>query len=100
MMHGIVGRNCEATIRLVVGNTNSQRQTIDALVDTGFTGFLTLPLSIITRINLRLYRQEAGTLGDSSTQLRKRRQWYSQISYFCLFRFWFLWFRKRKLVGC
>lgn len=67
MMHGIVNRNCEATIRLVVGNTSSQRQTIDALIDTGFTGFLTLPLSVITSINLRLYRREAGTLGDGST---------------------------------
>jgi clan AA aspartic protease len=67
MMHGIVNRNCEATIRLVVGNTSSQRQTIDALIDTGFTGFLTLPLSVITIINLRLYRREAGTLGDGST---------------------------------
>jgi clan AA aspartic protease len=66
MMHGIVNRNCEATIRLVVGNANSQRQTIDALIDTGFTGFLTLPLSVITSINLRLYRREAGTLGDGS----------------------------------
>jgi clan AA aspartic protease len=66
MMHGIVDRNCEATIRLVVGNTNSQRQTIDALIDTGFTGFLTLPLSVISSINLRLYRREAGTLRDGS----------------------------------
>jgi clan AA aspartic protease len=66
MMHGIIDRNCEATIRLVVGNANSQRQTINALIDTGFTGFLTLPLSVIASINLRLYRREAGTLGDSS----------------------------------
>jgi predicted aspartyl protease len=44
MMHGIVDRNCEATIRLVVGNVDSQRQVIDAVIDTGFTGFITLPL--------------------------------------------------------
>jgi clan AA aspartic protease len=67
MMYGIVDRNLEATIRLVVGNANSQRQTIDALIDTGFTGFLTLPRSVITTIKLQLYRREAGTLGDGST---------------------------------
>jgi clan AA aspartic protease len=67
MMYGIVDRNLEATIKLVVGNANSQRQTIDALIDTGFTGFLTLPLSVITTIKLQLYRREAGTLGDGST---------------------------------
>lgn len=67
MMHGIVDQNCEATTRLVVGSADSQRQMIDAVIDTGFTGFLTLPLSVITNLNLRLYRPEAGTLGDGST---------------------------------
>jgi clan AA aspartic protease len=67
MMHGIVNSNCEATLRLVVGNTSSQWQVIDAVIDTGFTGFPILPLSIITSINLRLYRREAETLGDRTT---------------------------------
>ncbi len=66
MMHGIVDSNCEATLRIVIGNTNLQRQVIDAVIDTGFTGFLTLPLSVISNLNLRLYRREAGTLGDGS----------------------------------
>ena len=67
MMQGIVDQNCEATIRLVVGNADSQRQTIDAVIDTGFTGFLTLPLTVLASLNLRAYRREAGTLGDGST---------------------------------
>lgn len=61
MMQGRVDQNCEATIRLVVGNLNSQRQVIDAVIDTGFTGFLTLPLTIITSLDLRLYGREEGT---------------------------------------
>lgn len=67
MMQGIVDQNCEATIRLVVGDENSQRQVIDAVIDTGFTGFLTLPSSVLTSLNLRLYGREEGTLGDGST---------------------------------
>jgi clan AA aspartic protease len=67
MLQGIVDQNCEATIRLVVGDENSKRQVIDALIDTGFTGFLTLPSSMLTRLNLRLYGREEGTLGDGST---------------------------------
>lgn len=67
MMHGMVDQSCEATIRLVVGDLGSQRQTIDAVIDTGFTGFLTLPLSVLSRLNLQAYRREAGTLGDGST---------------------------------
>lgn len=66
MMHGIVNQNCEATIRIVVGDTGAQRQTIDAVIDTGFTGFLTLPMTVLTRLNLQPYRREAGTLGDGS----------------------------------
>lgn len=67
MMHGIVDQNREATIRLVVGNTDTQRQVIDAVIDTGFTGFLTLPLAVLTTLNLRAYSREEGTLGDGST---------------------------------
>ncbi|CCI05101.1 hypothetical protein [Microcystis aeruginosa] len=67
MMQGIVDQNCEATIRLVVGNLDSQRQMIDAVIDTGFTGFLTLPSSVLADLNLRAYRREEGILGDGST---------------------------------
>jgi clan AA aspartic protease len=67
MMQGIVNRNREATILLVVGNADTRRQAIDAIVDTGFTGFLTLPLAVLTTLNLQAYSREEGTLGDGST---------------------------------
>ncbi|WP_293073541.1 hypothetical protein [Moorena sp. SIO3H5] len=35
MMYGVVNTNCEATIRLVVGNENAQRQMIEAVVEGG-----------------------------------------------------------------
>ena len=66
-MNGIVNQNCEATLRLVVSNESKQNQVIDAVIDTGFTGFLTLPLTVINSLNLRLYSREEGTLGDGST---------------------------------
>jgi clan AA aspartic protease len=67
MMQGFVDQNCEATLRLVVGNVDAQRQLIDAVIDTGFTGFLTLPLLVLASLELRAYRREEGTLGDGST---------------------------------
>ena len=69
MMNGIVDQNCEATLRLVVGNENKKQQVIDAVIDTGFTGFLTLPLATINSLNLELYSRETGTLGDGSTRI-------------------------------
>jgi clan AA aspartic protease len=67
MINGIVDQNCEATVRLVVSNESKQRQVINAVIDTGFTGFLTLPLTVINSLSLRLYSREEGTLGDGST---------------------------------
>ena len=52
MMQGVVNQRCEATLPLVVGNANGQRQVIDAVIDKGFNGFLTLPSSIIIALDL------------------------------------------------
>lgn len=69
MMQGVVNRRCEATLPLVVGNTNGQRQVIDAVIDTGFNGFLTLPSSIITALDLSWNASDIVTLGDGSETL-------------------------------
>ena len=66
MMYGKVDQNFEAMTRLVVGNADSKRHTIDALIDTGFTGFLSLPMAFINDLNLQLCGREEGTLGDGS----------------------------------
>lgn len=66
MMHGIVNRNGEAIVRFAVGNFGSKNQIIDAVVDTGFTGFLTLSESVLSSLQLQPYRREEETLGDGS----------------------------------
>lgn len=66
MMLGVVNANCEATIRIVIGNVNTQRQVIDAVIDTGFTGFLGLPNLIIPTLDLPWVGTDRGTLGDGS----------------------------------
>jgi predicted aspartyl protease len=42
MMQGTVNQNCEATISVVVRSLDII-QNISAVIDTGFSGFLTLP---------------------------------------------------------
>ena len=66
MMQGVVNQRCEATLPLVVGNAIGQRQVIDAVIDTGFNGFLTLPSSIITSLDLPWNASDIVTLGDGS----------------------------------
>jgi predicted aspartyl protease len=41
MMQGRVNQNCEAILPIVIKN-NSISQRVDAVIDTGFSGFLTL----------------------------------------------------------
>lgn len=66
MMQGVVNSNCEATIRLVIGNENAQRRVIDAVIDTGYTGFLSLQSEIIVALILPWTGIDRGTLGDGS----------------------------------
>jgi clan AA aspartic protease len=66
MMFGVVNNNCEAIIKVAVGRIGSPKITIDAVIDTGFTSFLSLPLSIITDLDLPWHYRDVGTLGDGS----------------------------------
>ena len=66
MMQGFVNQSCEAIIRVAVGHANSPKQMVDAVIDTGFTGFLSLPLATITRLGLPWHFRDIGTLGDGS----------------------------------
>ncbi len=68
MMQGRVNFNCEATISLVVSNGNKLK-SIDAVIDTGFTGFLSLPSAIIAELDLPWSYRERVTLGDGSETL-------------------------------
>jgi clan AA aspartic protease len=52
----------------VVGK-GSRRRQIDAVVDTGFTGYLTLRPAIITALQLTWLGREQGTLADGSVDL-------------------------------
>ncbi|GBE76315.1 hypothetical protein myaer87_35420 [Microcystis aeruginosa NIES-87] len=66
MMMGSVNSRREAIIQFVVLGENHQRQAIKAVIDTGYSGFLTLPSAIITTLGLTWYMQEEGILDDGS----------------------------------
>ena len=66
MMFGVVNNNCEAIIKVAVGRIGSPKITVNAVIDTRFTSFLSLPLSIITNLGLPWHYRDVGTLGDGS----------------------------------
>jgi clan AA aspartic protease len=69
MKHGVVNLRREATLPLVVSNSSKQREVIDAVIDTGFDGFLSLPSELITRLGLPWTISNMATLGDGSETL-------------------------------
>jgi clan AA aspartic protease len=66
MIIGNVNTKREAVLQLAVFGKNQQLQGIKAVIDTGYTGFLTLPSTIITTLGLTWYMQQEGILGDGS----------------------------------
>lgn len=66
MMQGFVNQNCEAMIRIAVGHADNPKQMVEAVIDTGFTGFLSLSSATIASLNLPWIFRDVGTLGDGS----------------------------------
>ena len=69
MISGIVTTNREAVIRLIVSGPQGQTQEVDAIIDTGFDGFLTLPSGLIAALSLPWRRRGRAMLADGSDSL-------------------------------
>ena len=65
MILGFV-HNREAIVQLAVIGDQQQKQGIRAIIDTGFTGSLTLPPIVIADLELVWFTQQEGFLGDGS----------------------------------
>ena len=59
----------EARVPLVVRGRNSKEQGVSAILDTGFSGFLTLPAVVIEELELTWSCRAEGLLGDGTRQV-------------------------------
>jgi clan AA aspartic protease len=66
MMTGKVTALREATVCVTVTGPNQHRQVVDAVLDTGFNGFLTLPSHMVPALRLSFVGNRRATLGDGS----------------------------------
>jgi clan AA aspartic protease len=66
LITGTVNVRREATIPLVVLGASPLEQEIEAIIDTGFDGYLTLPPGTITDLRLAWLGREQGVLSDGS----------------------------------
>lgn len=66
MIRGVVTANREAVIRLAVRGPSGQEQEIEAVVDTGFDGWFSLPPVLIAQLELQWRRRGRALLADGS----------------------------------
>lgn len=66
MITGIVNADFEAIVSLSICGPDGKIYTQDAIVDTGFNGWLSLPPDLIDRLNLKWKRRGRAILGDGS----------------------------------
>jgi clan AA aspartic protease len=66
MINGVVTVHREAVIPLVVRGPTGKEEHIDAVIDTGFNGSLTLPSRILSTLDLPWRRRAKAFLADGS----------------------------------
>jgi clan AA aspartic protease len=69
MIVGVVSVYREALVRLWVRGPQGQAEEIEAVVDTGFNGSLTLPSALIALLSLPYRRSGRALLADGSESL-------------------------------
>jgi clan AA aspartic protease len=69
MITGSVNADAEAIIRLQVQGPSGHAQDVDALIDTGFNGFLTLPPALVIALGLTRRRRGRAQLANGREAL-------------------------------
>ncbi len=69
MIEGTVNENYEATIRLTLRSTAGEEREIEAIIDTGFTGYLTLPTALIDQLALSWKGRSQALIADGSIHI-------------------------------
>lgn len=69
MITGVVNAGYEAIIRLSMRGPMGREQEIDAIIDTGFNGFLTLPPPGVTELGLIRLSRGRALLANGSEEL-------------------------------
>jgi len=69
MILGVVNTQMEATIRFPVRDMAERTHEIEAVIDTGFNGSLTLPSAVITALGLPWRTRSLVILGNGAEDL-------------------------------
>ena len=82
MITGKVSANREAIIELEVLGPEQRMESVEAVIDTGFNGDLTLPIDLVNSLELQPAGNRIATLGDGNTVILKvflaKVMWHDQ----------------------
>jgi len=67
-MSGYVNTNREAIVQIAIVGDNKRLKNVRAIIDTGFTGDITLPRNVIDELGFTLRGFQRVILGDGSLQ--------------------------------
>lgn len=66
MIQGYVNDSYEAIVPCTLQGPSGQTREIEAVIDTGYSGFLTLTAELVTDLQLRYRSRDLATLADGS----------------------------------
>ena len=66
MIVGAVNANLEAVVTLFLRGANGQTQQVDAVIDTGFNGYLALPPTLVSDLELPIVGDGEAVLADGT----------------------------------
>jgi clan AA aspartic protease len=72
MMRGTITPDREASLRITVHGPAGAEHETQAIIDTGFNGYLTLPPSLVSFLALTYHGQAFARLADGSTILMRK----------------------------
>jgi predicted aspartyl protease len=67
MITGFITVDREAVFRLIVYGPDGEEEAVEATIDTGFNGYLTLPPFVVSLLGLAYHSEALALLGDGST---------------------------------
>jgi clan AA aspartic protease len=68
MITGMVNANREAIIQLMALGLQGHQQEIEAVIDTGFSGFLTMPSLLVAALGLAWLCRQPGILANGRVE--------------------------------
>ncbi len=66
MIEGLVNANNEAILSLTIHGPEERNREVNAVIDTGYSGFLTLPAALVAELDLPYVFSSSATLADNT----------------------------------